>query len=165
LISGEVYVYNYHVSDPANVVEGSLVSMLKKVDGHSELLEDKLADLIIHGTIVISSHMLMRWTDTKRVTPKMWRYVHKLFSEMLENAGEHRHGYKLYVGEGNDTYSFAMWDRGEGTGGAADPWWKPIESLEQSKKRTRGGSNDDAEAELQATDADPSPRHHGISLT
>jgi hypothetical protein len=120
---------------------------LRKVDGHSELLEDFLFDVVLYGTAVVSEHKLMRWTDTKRVTPKMWKYIHQIFDAVIEAADEHKSGYKLYVGEGSDTYSFLIWDRGEGEGKAADPWWKSIESLEQPKSRTRAGNATNAEVE------------------
>ncbi len=124
------------------------MTILKKVDGHSELLEDALFDLVRFGTIVVSDQKLMRWTDTKRVTPRMWKYVHQLFDEVIEAADEHNSGYRLYVGEGADTYSFLIWDRGEKEGIADSAWWQPVEALEQPKarKKTRRGGTAAVEA-------------------
>ena len=127
------------------------MTILKKVEGHSELLEDALFDLVQYGVVVVSDQKLMRWTDTKRVTPKMWKYIHQLFNEVLELTDQHKHGYQLYVGVGNDTYSLMIWDRGEGRDLADDRWWQSIEVLEQPKKRVRGGHSE--EAELKAIDA------------
>jgi hypothetical protein len=125
------------------------MASLKKVDGHSELLEDLLYDLVQYGIAVVPEQKLMRWTDTKRVTAKMWKYIHELFDEVLEAADEHKVGWKLYVGEGSDFYSFLIWDRGEGEGKVQDPWWQPIELLEQPKKiRARRGRGSNAELEV-----------------
>ena len=110
------------------------MSMMKKIEGHSELLEDALADLILYGVLVVPDQHLIRWTDTTRVTHTMWKYIHDLYKEVLEAKGEHRHGYKLYVGEGSHSYTFMIWDRGEGIG-ASDPWWVPIETLELPKRK------------------------------
>lgn len=124
---------------------------LKKVDGYSELLEDFLSDVVLFGAGIVSEQKLRRWTDTKRVTPKMWKLIHQVFEAVLEDAELHKHGYKLYVGEWQNTFSFVIWDRGEGVGKADEPWWDSIESLEETKPRgrTRSQNRLDAEAASQ----------------
>lgn len=123
------------VGDRADSTRDRLMTMLKQVLGHSELLEDKLFELVRYGAVVIPVMQLMHWTDTKRITWGMWRYVHRLFNEVLESSGEEKHGYRLYVGDGSDSYTFVIWDRGEGSGIVSMPWWNSIDDLEQPKKR------------------------------
>lgn len=111
--------------------------LLKEIDGHSELLEDALINLVEKGVLVIPDGLLRRWTNTIRIRPSMWRYISELFDAVIAREGEDKHGYKLYVGEGNGDWSFLIWDRGEKEDLPDDRWWQPIEKLMETKKRSR----------------------------
>lgn len=115
----------------------SLTVLLKEIDGHSELLEDALINLVEKGVLVIPDGLLRRWTNTIRIRPSMWKYISELFDAVIAREGEDKHGYKLYVGEGNGDWSFLIWDRGEKENLPDDRWWQPIEKLMETKKRSR----------------------------
>lgn len=114
-----------------------LTVLLKEIDGHSELLEDALINLVEKGVLVIPDALLRRWTNTIRIRPSMWKYISELFDAVIAREGEDKHGYKLYVGEGNGNWSFLIWDRGEKEELPDDRWWQPIEKLMENKKRSR----------------------------
>ena len=68
---------------------------------------------------------------------RLWKYISELFDAVIAREGEDKHGYKLYVGEGNGDWSFLIWDRGEKEDLPDDRWWQPIEKLMETKKRSR----------------------------
>jgi hypothetical protein len=73
--------------------------VLNKVEGHSEMLEDFLSDVVFQGVNVVTGYKLMRWTDAQRMAPRVWKLVQDVFEDVIKAAGEDEHGYKLYVGD------------------------------------------------------------------
>lgn len=108
---------------------------------YSELLEDFFHEIVVHGCGHVLSNKLLRWTNRTRVTPSFWKLLNDVCSKVLEATDQHEHGYKLFVGEGTETYSFLIWDGGDAR--VPDGWWKSVEHLSEAKRRGRKFVADD----------------------
>ena len=99
--------------------------------GYSEALEDFFHDVVLTGCGVVVASKLLRWTRRIRVTPTLWGLVNEVCEKVLKETGQE--GWELFVGEGADTYTFAIWDRGV-RDPEADGWWLSVARLAEGKK-------------------------------
>jgi hypothetical protein len=97
-------------------------------------LVDFFLDVVLKGADTVTEYHLHRWTNRQRVTPSFWEIILEAWHTALKLSQEDASGYRLFVGENTDTYSFLAWDGGDAAQGG---WWESVDKLASEPQKGR----------------------------